>query len=597
MNAQVSEFAMIPVKDLYVSPDNVRTSPSPPHKDAELKASIRSEGILQALLVKPGENGRFAVHAGGRRLAQTQALVKDKVFEEIYPVPCMILPEGADAHSISMAENLARDDMHPIDEFEAFHALHHVNHVTIPDIAARHGKTEREVRKRLALGGVHPELRKLCKQGKLDLDCLMAYAGTSDQSRQLALYKSLSKQRRQNAEWMVRDALNEKVYSTDDNAVKFIGLDAYRAAGGQVEQDLFPRGTDMDDEDEGPEEDYFRLVDTHLVDKLLNEKLQDALQKAGKGWKWAEVDQEYTYHSSKYRRIEQTGKFTAEQMASSGVIIKVGHGGKLEIVWGLLKQGDKAPKGKAGTKEKAKTGADSYSQSLQDDLNKAHRGAAQLALLHEADPMLLIRAFYFELCLDAFRPVSSYTRAQVFHISYGVPGWQRGGPEPEDSVEALNKKRKKLAEQLNTSWLDLKNIQQSFLDFLALSDLEQQKLVAYSLAEQLQRKPYSAILDTMLHQFNANLAKYWRPTAKGFFARIKGADRLEIASKLLGTKDLPPDVKKMKKDALSLYLENKVKGQSPEDAWMPEHLAIKPPKPKAAPKAKAKTVSTRKRKS
>src|SRR5690606_18124966 len=144
--------------------------------------SIASVGVLVPLLVKqhPSKDGVYLVHGGGRRLDAVHSLVKDKTFHEDYPVPCRVLAQDMDPIEAGLVENLVRADMHPIDEFEAFSALHQTNKVSIADIAARFGKTQLEVRKRLALGNAHPELRLLCRAGKIDLDALMAYAGTDD---------------------------------------------------------------------------------------------------------------------------------------------------------------------------------------------------------------------------------------------------------------------------------------------------------------------------------------------------------------------------------------------------------------------------------
>ena len=57
-------------------------------------------------MVRPAAEGRFAVVAGGRRLAQANALLADGVFDGEYPVPCRIQPDAEDAHELSLAENV-----------------------------------------------------------------------------------------------------------------------------------------------------------------------------------------------------------------------------------------------------------------------------------------------------------------------------------------------------------------------------------------------------------------------------------------------------------------------------------------------------------
>ena len=66
---------LIPIKQLALSPLNVRKTQAGPAADAELKASIKADGgIKQNLLVYPAGKNKFLVHGGGRRLKQLKAL-------------------------------------------------------------------------------------------------------------------------------------------------------------------------------------------------------------------------------------------------------------------------------------------------------------------------------------------------------------------------------------------------------------------------------------------------------------------------------------------------------------------------------------------
>jgi len=107
----------VPIAKLFRSPLNVRkqggTNPS------ELAASILSHGVLQNLVVTPEmkksrRTGRYAVVAGGRRLEALTHLVRDKRIPSHYPVRCIEVSE-AEAIEISLAENTAREPLHPAD--------------------------------------------------------------------------------------------------------------------------------------------------------------------------------------------------------------------------------------------------------------------------------------------------------------------------------------------------------------------------------------------------------------------------------------------------------------------------------------------------
>lgn len=97
-----------------------------PERDAHkrLVASIRAHGLLEPLVVRPvvggGGGGKFQVIAGNRRLAALREVHRG---EEV-GVECVSKRVDDDmAASMSLAENFAREPMHPLDEAEAFARL------------------------------------------------------------------------------------------------------------------------------------------------------------------------------------------------------------------------------------------------------------------------------------------------------------------------------------------------------------------------------------------------------------------------------------------------------------------------------------------
>ena len=86
----------IPLSQLELSPDNVRKTPADASAFTELKASIAAHGLLENLIARsmgPGTDcvARYAVIAGGRRLAAMQALAAEGALEEDHPVPCRMI--------------------------------------------------------------------------------------------------------------------------------------------------------------------------------------------------------------------------------------------------------------------------------------------------------------------------------------------------------------------------------------------------------------------------------------------------------------------------------------------------------------------------
>jgi hypothetical protein len=82
-----------------------------------------------------------------------------------YPVPVHYRPEDADdfdARESSLVANIERLPLHPIDQFEEFSRLS--ERYTPEEIAGRYGITERLVRQRVALGGLHQDIRERIEQ-------------------------------------------------------------------------------------------------------------------------------------------------------------------------------------------------------------------------------------------------------------------------------------------------------------------------------------------------------------------------------------------------------------------------------------------------
>src|SRR3954451_11820860 len=111
----------------------------------------------------------------------------------------------------------------------------------------------------------------------MTLDCLMAFTVADDHRTQEKVWAGLPDYARQRAD-AIRDALTEKHIAADSKLARFVGMDAYEAAGGAVLRDLFDAGN------------AGWLTDRDLVDRLAAEKLEAAAATVrGEGWKWIEI--------------------------------------------------------------------------------------------------------------------------------------------------------------------------------------------------------------------------------------------------------------------------------------------------------------------
>ena len=273
----------IPLSQLELSPANVRKTPADASAFTELKASIAAHGLLENLIARamePGADGigRYAVIAGGRRLAAMQALAAEGALDEDHPVPCRMIGAIVAAEEVSLAENTVRAAMHPADQVEAFRRLADAGS-TAGAIAARFGVSERTVEKRLRLGNAAPVLLEAYRAGEIDLETLMAFAVTTDQARQSAVWETVSQQGYRPGVWQIKRLLTEDRVSATSAIARFVGIEAYEAAGGRIDRDLFAeedeRGIWFDDPD--------------LLNKLAIDSLQVAARELETRWKWAEA--------------------------------------------------------------------------------------------------------------------------------------------------------------------------------------------------------------------------------------------------------------------------------------------------------------------
>lgn len=214
--------------------------------------------------------------AGRRRLAALKLLVKRRKLAKDFEVPCLLVQDGA-ARTVSLTENVQREAMHPADQFEAFAALVAEGH-PVEDIAADFGVSPLVVQRRLKLANVSPRLLSDYRADAVTLDQLMALAITDDHAAQeAAFYDSPQWQRSPDAlrEHLTQDELS----AISDALARFVGLDAYEAAGGAVRRDLFS------DEQQGG-----YLTDPALLDRLARDKLAEAAEQVrSEGWAWIEV--------------------------------------------------------------------------------------------------------------------------------------------------------------------------------------------------------------------------------------------------------------------------------------------------------------------
>lgn len=279
----------IPFNKLVLSQSNVRRVKAGVSIE-DLAASIARRGLIQSLSVFPvvdaegNETGMFEVPAGGRRFRALELLVKQKRLAKVAPVPCVvrdrdgaILPE-----EVSLAENIERAALHPLDQFRAFHDML-IKGMTEEEIAAAFFVPLNVVKQRLRLATVSPVLHDVYADDGMTLEQLMAFTVSQDHERQSQVWDAI-KDAWSKEPYQIRRMLTETTVRASDKRAVFLGIEAYEAAGGTVMRDLFQA------------DDGGWLQDVGLLDRLVADKLKaEAEVIAAEGWKWIEVAVSFPY--------------------------------------------------------------------------------------------------------------------------------------------------------------------------------------------------------------------------------------------------------------------------------------------------------------
>lgn len=262
----------VPVSKLVVHEDNVRRTDKRADIEA-LAASIAAHGLLQNLSVVRAEDDRYAVVAGARRLAALRLLIKQGRLARDFAAPCTIVEPALSAEA-SLAENVLRVAMNAMDEMEAFARLVD-DGMSVEAVAERFGANVRHVEQRLALGRLSPKIRTAYRKGDLTLDVARAFCLTDDHGLQERLFKQVPKPITHAPS--IRNALSGGRAPATDRLARFVGLEAYEAAGGRIVRDLF-------------EDEVAFLEDGELLQRLAAERIEEMRESlAAEGWAWVDA--------------------------------------------------------------------------------------------------------------------------------------------------------------------------------------------------------------------------------------------------------------------------------------------------------------------
>ncbi|TKW64752.1 MAG: chromosome partitioning protein ParB [Paracoccus denitrificans] len=303
----------IPFNRIRLSDSNVRETDVEAGLDELTHDIDRREDLVQGLNVRAildedgNETGEFETPAGGRRYRSIARLVEAGRCPAEGLVPCIVKKADAKTSAVddSLAENLLRLALHPLDQFKAFKRMFDMG-MSKEEIADAWRTTPRYIMQRLRLATVAPTLHDAYARNEMTLAMLEAFTVNPDHERQQQVWERISTSW-QKEPWQIRNMLTETTVPAADKRARFIGVDAYDAAGGPVLRDLFS------------EENGGWLQDVTLLDRLVDEKLRTVADEiAGQGWKWIDAAVELPYgHTNGLRRlVGVTQELTDEERAT-----------------------------------------------------------------------------------------------------------------------------------------------------------------------------------------------------------------------------------------------------------------------------------------
>jgi len=135
----------------------------------EFTASLKQHGILQPLVVESGDEGRYKLQIGKRRMSAAQIAGLEKVPATILDSPL----ESKDTFAMKIVENLHREDLDPIDEAEAYATLKDMG-TKVSAIARLVGKERTYVSHSLRLLRLHPKVREAVRQHTIQREHALA---------------------------------------------------------------------------------------------------------------------------------------------------------------------------------------------------------------------------------------------------------------------------------------------------------------------------------------------------------------------------------------------------------------------------------------
>lgn len=155
-----SQLAELPVDAIHANPRQPRRR-FEPEATAGLASSIREQGLLQPVVVRPRPEGGYELIAGERRWRAAREAGVEKL-------PALVREaDDRDSLLLALVENVAREQLSPVEEARAYAALIDEFDLSLGDVAARVGRSKPSVSNRLRLLELPEEVLWMVARGEL----------------------------------------------------------------------------------------------------------------------------------------------------------------------------------------------------------------------------------------------------------------------------------------------------------------------------------------------------------------------------------------------------------------------------------------------
>jgi ParB family chromosome partitioning protein len=175
----------IPIEQLQRGVYQPRSEFEPEALDT-LAASIKAQGILQPVVVRPISQHRYEILSGERRWRAAQLAGLDRVPVVIRDVP------DEDAIAIALIENIQREDLNPVEEAFGLKRLQDEFGLNQEQIAQAVGRSRSAVANSLRLLNLHGDIQKMLGQGAIEVGHAKVLLGL-DSADQLRAARQVAK--------------------------------------------------------------------------------------------------------------------------------------------------------------------------------------------------------------------------------------------------------------------------------------------------------------------------------------------------------------------------------------------------------------------